>query len=51
MLHDSVCPECLAPIDEQGYCTACDWYESDEPLSDVDLRLLVIDLTAETVGV
>ena len=51
MLHDSVCPDCGQPLDACGYCTACDWCESDEPLTEEDLRLLVIDLAADMMGV
>ena len=51
MLHDNACPECGQPTDACGYCTACDFYEHDDPLSDEDLRLLVLDLTPAMMGV
>jgi hypothetical protein len=48
-VYAPTCPECGEPIDGNGDCTACDWYEGKEPepFDDVDLLILHSTLTAE----
>jgi hypothetical protein len=48
MLHETTCPMCGEPIDGEGTCTGCGWYEDEqpEPFTDDDLALLHVSVAS-----